>query len=180
MFTLAYPLPLIQILIVVGSLYQGLSGRTHFPKCHHQTPRIFNSISNMSNLTYSTGPGTCTGNLTLCIDPNLCTLQTCDLSLASFDYLPSVPGNALIAAIFGVCIVTQLILGIGKKTFGYMVAMFLGLLAEIIGYVARILLNSSPFDNNNFIMYLTCLTIAPALISASVSHNCMIVVLFNH
>ena len=122
----------------------------------------------MSNLTHSTGHGTGTGNLTLLLNPELCTLETCDLSMASFDYLPTVPGNAIYAAIFGVYVVAQLFLGIKHKTWGYMVAMVTGLLLEVIGYVGRVLLHSSPFNNNDFLIYLICLTIAPALLSASV------------
>jgi hypothetical protein len=102
------------------------------------------------------------------MNPNLCTIDTCDLSMASFDYIPSLGGNALFAAIFGILIVGQLFLGIRHKTWGYMTAMILGLLLEIVGYVARVMLNGSPFNNNDFLMYLICLTIAPALLSASV------------
>ena len=122
-----------------------------------------------SNLTHSNGHGIGYGNITLLMNPELCTLETCDLSMASFLYLPTVPGNAIYAAIFAIYIIAQLFLGIKHKTWGYMVAMVLGLLLEVIGYVARIMLHNSPFDNNNFLMYLVTLTIAPALLSASVS-----------
>jgi len=81
----------------------------------------------MSNLTHSNGDGTGSGNVTLLNNPNLCTLQTCDLSLASFLYIPTLPGNALYAGIFGVLVFAQLFLGIKYKTWGYMTAMILGL-----------------------------------------------------
>ena len=115
----------------------------------------------MSNLTHSDGYGTGTGNATLLADPSLCTLQTCDLSMASFLYLPTVGGNALYAGIFGIMFVGQLYLGIRHKTWGYMIAMLCGLALEIVGYVSRVMLNSSPFNNNDFLIYLICLTIAP-------------------
>lgn len=70
----------------------------------------------MSNLTHSDGYGTGTGNATFLADPSLCTLQTCDLSMASFLYLPTVAGNALYAGIFGVMFIGQLYLGIRHKT----------------------------------------------------------------
>lgn len=88
--------------------------------------------------------------------------------MASFMYLPTVPGNAIYAAIFGIYIIAQLFLGFKHKTWGYMVAMVTGLILEVIGYVGRILLHSSPFNNNDFLIYLVTLTIAPALLSASV------------
>ncbi|KAK0107329.1 hypothetical protein ONS95_004023 [Cadophora gregata] len=122
----------------------------------------------MSNLTHSNGHGTGYGNQTLLENPNLCTLDTCDLSLASFLYIPTLPGNVLFAAIFGIYLVAQIFLGIKHKTWGYMVAMVMGLLLEVIGYVGRVLLHNDPFNDNNFLMYLVTLTIAPALLSASI------------
>jgi hypothetical protein len=129
----------------------------------------------MSNLTHSTGHGTGYGNATLLANPELCTLQTCDLSLASFLYLPTVVGNGLYAGIFGIFIFGQLYLGIKHRAWGYMIAVILGLVLELIGYVARVMLHDSPFNNNDFLMYLICLTIAPALLSASVSRTIQIV-----
>ncbi len=122
-----------------------------------------------SNLTHWGPNGTWHGNLTLLLDHSLCTLETCDLTLSSFLYLPSLPANTIYAAIFGIYLITQLFLGIKHKTWGYMCAMVLGLALEVVGYVGRILLYYSPFDYNNFLIYLVTLTIAPALLSASVS-----------
>jgi hypothetical protein len=118
-------------------------------------------MSSLTSLTH--------GNATLQANPDtLCTLSTCDLSLAHFTYLPSLGGNALYAVIFGLFIVGQLYLGIKHRTWGFMTAMSSGLVLEIIGYIARIMMNSNPFNKNSFLLYLICLTIAPALISAAV------------
>jgi hypothetical protein len=111
------------------------------------------------------------GNLTVLLDSNkLCNISICDLTLASFDYIPNLAGNTLYAAIFGLYIFINLFLGIRYETWGYMVGLCLGLIAEVIGYVARILLHNNPFDptGNNFIMYIVCLTIAPAFLSAAI------------
>ncbi len=121
-------------------------------------------LEKMSNLTTSTS-----GNATLRADPqNLCTLALCDLSLARVNYLPSLGGNALYASLFGTFIIAQVYLGIKHRTWGFMIAMFFGLLGEVIGYVARIMMNSNPFSKPNFLTYLICLTIAPALLSAGI------------
>lgn len=80
-----------------------------------------------TNLTHSTGHGEGTGNQTLLEYPYLCTLQTCDLTLSSFLYRPTLPGNAIFAAIFALLLLGQIFLGIKHKTWGYMVAMILGL-----------------------------------------------------
>ncbi|PQE27910.1 hypothetical protein CJF30_00009097 [Rutstroemia sp. NJR-2017a BBW] len=119
-------------------------------------------------ITHQFPNGSYIGNLSLIMFPHNCTLQTCDLTMASFEYLPTVAGNGIYAGIFGLAILAQLFLGIKHKTWGYMVAMLFGLLLEVIGYVARILIHNNPFDNNNFLMYLICLTIAPAFLTAAI------------
>ncbi|KAL3425376.1 RTA1 like protein [Phlyctema vagabunda] len=121
-----------------------------------------------TNLTHSFGLGQGTGNATLLENPELCTLQTCDLTLAAFLYLPNLPGNAIFAGIFGACTIGQLAMGFRFKTWGYTTAMILGLLLEVMGYIGRILLNDSPFNNDYFLLYLITLTIAPAFMTAAI------------
>ena len=110
------------------------------------------------------------GNITLFIDPELCNLSVCDLTLAHFDYIPNLAGNALYTAIFGLYIFANIYLGFRHRTWGYMAAMFLGLTGEVVGYIGRILLWQNPFDptGNDFLIYLVSLTIAPAFFSAAV------------
>ncbi|KAL7928411.1 RTA1 like domain-containing protein [Trichoderma chlorosporum] len=117
----------------------------------------------MSNLTSTHG-----GNITLILNPELCTLETCDLSLAQLQYLPSVWGNAIFVGIFGLFLPAQLFLGIKYKTWGFMAGLLLGIALEVAGYVSRILLHFSIFNKNDFILYLIFLTIAPAFISAGI------------
>lgn len=81
-------------------------------------------------LTHQFPNGSYIGNVTLILNPHLCTLQTCDLSMSSFEYRPTVAGNAIYAAIFGISILAQLYLGIKHKTWGYMVAMLFGLVCR--------------------------------------------------
>jgi hypothetical protein len=114
------------------------------------------------------GPGSTdyVGNITLILNPELCTLETCDLTLANFMYLPTVPGNAIFAGLFGLFIIVQLFLGIKHKIWGFMSALCLGLLLECVGYIARILIHNNPFESNFFLIYLVLLTIAPAFLTA--------------
>ncbi|RDI87016.1 ATP-dependent helicase [Venturia inaequalis] len=96
-----------------------------------------------------------------------CTLETCPLSCAQVDYLPTLAGNAIYAAAFGILLVAQVGLGIRYKTWGFMVGMVCGLLLEVVGYAGRIMLHDNPFDFNNFIIYLVTLTIAPAFLTGA-------------
>lgn len=112
----------------------------------------------MSNLTSIHG-----GNLTLIEHPTLCTLATCDLTLASFTYIPCLPFNSTYLAIFALLFLLQFSLGIWYKTWGFMVAMMVGLLLEVFGYAHRVLLWKNPFNYNAFLTELICLTIVSLL-----------------
>ncbi|PLB47686.1 putative RTA1 domain protein [Aspergillus steynii IBT 23096] len=113
-------------------------------------------------------PGTPTTNTTLLHNPELCTLDTCPMELANIEYVPNLAGNIFFVAIFGLVLAFQLGFGIKYKTWSYMIAMIGGLALEIIGYVARIQMHYNPFPSDPFLMYLVCLTIGPAFLSAAI------------
>lgn len=92
-----------------------------------------------------------TFNATLYNDPELCTLDTCPLSLANVDYVPSLAGNALYVALFSLVLASQLGLGVYYRTWTYLIAMGGGLLGEIIGYVGRVQMHYNPFTQNPFL-----------------------------
>jgi hypothetical protein len=84
-----------------------------------------------------------------------CTIAICPLETygqAFFNYRPSLPGNSIYAAIFGICLVLQLAFGIRKKTWGFLAGMVVGLLLEVVGYAGRIKMYSDPFTKNSFLM----------------------------
>ncbi|GIK00908.1 hypothetical protein Aspvir_004938 [Aspergillus viridinutans] len=102
-------------------------------------------------------------------DPSdYCTLDTCPLSLANFDYVPNLASNVLYLALFGTMLVANLGLGIYYRTWGYLVGMIGGLALEVIGYVGRVQLHYNPFPFDPFLEYLICLTIGPAFLSAAI------------
>ncbi|PKX96390.1 RTA1 domain-containing protein [Aspergillus novofumigatus IBT 16806] len=97
-----------------------------------------------------------------------CTLDTCPLSLANFNYVPNLAGNLLYLALFCTMLVANLVLGIYYRTWGYLVGMIGGLALEVIGYVGRVQLHYNPFPFDPFLEYLICLTIGPAFLSAAI------------
>ncbi|KAL4864556.1 hypothetical protein BDV12DRAFT_175976 [Aspergillus spectabilis] len=107
-------------------------------------------------------------NQTLLENPELCTLDTCPLSMASVEYRPVLWGQILFMAIFGIAAIIQLILGIRYKTWTFMVAMVLGLIGEVVGYGGRVSLWDNPFNGDAFLQYLVALTIAPAFLTAAI------------
>ncbi|KAJ5641544.1 hypothetical protein N7490_005544 [Penicillium lividum] len=97
-----------------------------------------------------------------------CTLSTCPLSEAYLDYLPNLPANAFFVALFGLIAGIQLLLGIKYRIWTYMTPMLFGLILEVLGYIGRIMIHSNPFNFSSFLLYLVCLTIAPAFFSAAI------------
>ena len=90
-------------------------------------------------------------NETLYNDPNLCTLDTCPLSWAEVDYVPSLAGNLIYVGVFGLALLLQIGLGIYYKTWTYLIAMVGGLVGEIIGYIGRVQMHYNPFLKNPFL-----------------------------
>jgi len=85
-----------------------------------------------------------------------------------YGYRPNMGANAFFAAIFGICGIIQLGLGIRYRTWTFMIALTLGCLGEVIGYAGRIILNDNPYDDNGFTTQICCLIISPAFIAAGV------------
>ncbi|THC95874.1 hypothetical protein EYZ11_004652 [Aspergillus tanneri] len=97
-----------------------------------------------------------------------CSLETCPLTYAHTFYLPNTGGNAFYIALFGLFIPVQLFLGIRHRTWGFLVGLMCGLILEVLGYVARLKMRDNPFIDRWFVMYLVCLTIAPAFFSGAI------------
>ncbi|KAI1622817.1 putative RTA1 domain protein [Exophiala viscosa] len=102
-------------------------------------------------------------------DPINCTYATCSVQeWGQLDYIPSLAGNALYVAIFSLTLIAQTILGIYHGTWGFMIGVVAGNALEILGYAYRIELHYDDFNNNDFIIYLVGLTIAPAFYSGAI------------
>ncbi|KAA8650803.1 RTA1 domain-containing protein [Aspergillus tanneri] len=112
--------------------------------------------------------GTPTPNATLLANPHLCTLDTCPIELATVRYVPNFGGNVFFVVLFALALIIQLSFGTKAKTWSYMIAMLGGLILEIIGYIARIQMHYNPFKADPFLMYLVCLTLGPAFLSAAI------------
>lgn len=101
-----------------------------------------------------------------------CTLDTCCLWQSNFLYRPSFAGNVFFGVFFGVFVLPQLAFGIKYRTTGFAIAMISGLALEVVGYGGRLMLHNNPWDQNGFLVYLICATVAPVFISAAI-YLCM-------
>lgn len=89
-----------------------------------------------------------------------CTKDTCPLNLSYWGYLPSVPANALFAALFGISLIGFITASImSRKFLGFSIAMVSGSILEVLGYAGRIVSFSNPFNQNGFLIQIVCLTI---------------------
>ncbi len=87
------------------------------------------------------------GNLTYEQYLDQCTLDNCTIEESEWGYRPSLPGNALFAALFGISAV--LFFGqamISRRFIGFAIAMVIGCILEVVGYVGRLMAYNNPFD----------------------------------
>lgn len=81
-----------------------------------------------------------------------CTVSACPIELSVYGYRPSLAASCSLIGLYTVCMVIQVILGWRYSTWGYMTAMLLGCVDEILGYVGRILYWQNPWAQPGFIM----------------------------
>lgn len=80
------------------------------------------------------------------LNPNDCTIDTCDLEFSYYGYQPSLKANAVLLAVFGFSCLAYIGQGILSRRFiGFTIAMVLGTLGETIGYVGRVMMHSNPW-----------------------------------
>ncbi|RVX72385.1 hypothetical protein B0A52_03573 [Exophiala mesophila] len=108
-------------------------------------------------------------NSTIPIRPANCAeYYECLVAWGYVNYLPSIAANVVFVVLFAIGLIAQAVLCFRLRTWGFSIAMLLGITLEVIGYGGRIGMHYDVFIDTWFIMYLCCLTIAPALFSAAV------------
>lgn len=81
-----------------------------------------------------------------------CILSTCPLFDAQVQYIPSLAGKTLYLTICALLLAGQITLDLIYRTWGFLIAIFFGLLLEIIGHVPRLQLHHDAFDHNACLM----------------------------
>ena len=97
-----------------------------------------------------------------------CTLTYCPVEVSVYGYRASLPFSSILIALYALCLVAQLVMGYMYKTWGFMAAMALGCLTEILGYVGRIMMWKNPWNDGGFIMQIVLITIGPVFFSAAI------------
>jgi hypothetical protein len=81
-----------------------------------------------------------------------CTVDACPIEWSVYGYRPSLADSAAMIALYTICMIAQVIFGWRYKTWGYMSAMLLGCISEIMGYIGRIMMWQDPWGDTGFIM----------------------------
>ncbi|KAF9699448.1 hypothetical protein EKO04_002093 [Ascochyta lentis] len=102
--------------------------------------------------------------------PGFCTQVTpeCPVEGTIYGYYPSIGWNSAFAGFFGLALLINVFLGIRYRTWSFAIAMSLGCIGELVGYIGRIIMWNNPFDEAGFQMQICCLIIAPAFVSAAI------------
>ncbi|KAL2823242.1 RTA1 like protein-domain-containing protein [Aspergillus cavernicola] len=101
------------------------------------------------------------------MDPALCSLETCSIEDAYITYQPTIAGNSVYIALFGILLVIQAVQTPLYRMWWFSGSMLIGLLLEVMGYAARIVFHDDPFNFDFFLMNLICLSLAPVFFCAA-------------
>ncbi|KAH7409578.1 RTA1 like protein-domain-containing protein [Cadophora sp. MPI-SDFR-AT-0126] len=92
----------------------------------------------------------------------------CPVEATTYGYYPNLGANIVMVAIFAICAIAQIVLGIKYRLRAYPIVVFLGCLGETVGYVGRVLMHSNPWDTGPFIIQILLLIVSPSLLAAGI------------
>ncbi|KAI8293704.1 Sphingoid long-chain base transporter RSB1 [Colletotrichum sp. SAR 10_98] len=70
----------------------------------------------------------------------------CPVEATVYGYYPNVGGNAFLLAIFILCTVSQLFLGVKYRLRAFTTVMVIGCLLEALGYIGRLMMSKNPWS----------------------------------
>jgi len=70
----------------------------------------------------------------------------CPVSATTYGYEPDLGANAFFAALFGLLLLTTLVIGIRTKTWTYTIALGIGTFGEFVGYIGRLIMHNNPWN----------------------------------
>ncbi|KAI1141064.1 RTA1-domain-containing protein [Hypoxylon sp. FL0543] len=98
-----------------------------------------------------------------------CTPAICPYDKSFYPYRIDIVPNAVFLGMFSVSLILFLaVFAYTRRGAFFTVAMVLGLICEILGYVGRIMSWHNQWSENGFLMQICCLTIAPAFLAAGI------------
>ncbi|KAL4926414.1 RTA1 domain-containing protein [Aspergillus undulatus] len=92
----------------------------------------------------------------------------CPVEATTYGYYPNFGGNVFFAVWFGLLGLIQLGVGVYYRSWTIMIALAVGALMELAGYIGRILMNDNPWNSDAFKLQIVCLVLAPTFIAAGI------------
>ncbi|KAH8693655.1 RTA1 like protein-domain-containing protein [Talaromyces proteolyticus] len=89
-------------------------------------------------------------------------------SIGNISFTPLYAPNVIFTVIFSLLLLAQIILTtVYYRFYGYATGMLGGLLLELLGYAAKVMLSHDRGNKNGYIMYIIGLTLGPTFLSSS-------------
>ncbi|KAF2847377.1 RTA1-domain-containing protein [Plenodomus tracheiphilus IPT5] len=92
----------------------------------------------------------------------------CPVNATLYGYTPNMGANAFLCALFGVCFISTIVMGIMTKTWTYTAALGVGTFLETAGYVGRVIMNGNPWSESGFKLQICCLVLGPSFVAAAI------------
>jgi hypothetical protein len=92
----------------------------------------------------------------------------CPVNATLYGYRPHMGANTFLCALFGVCLIATLVIGIMTKTWTYTLALGIGTFLECAGYVGRVIMNGNPWSESGFKLQICCLVLGPSFVAAAI------------
>ncbi|KAB8300073.1 hypothetical protein EYC80_000306 [Monilinia laxa] len=92
----------------------------------------------------------------------------CPVEATVYGYTPSLGFNAFFLAFFVLAAIYHLVNGIRYRTYFFGIAITIGCIGEVTGYLGRILLHNNPWSDIGFEIQISCLIFSPSFVVASV------------
>lgn len=92
----------------------------------------------------------------------------CPVNATLYGYYPNMGANAFFTALFGVCFIATIVIGIMTKTWTYTLALGIGTFLETGGYIGRVIMHQNPWSSGGFKLQICCLVLAPSFIAAAI------------
>ncbi len=84
-----------------------------------------------------------------------CNLDNCPVEWSMFGYRPSLAANVVFLVLFALIGAVHTYFGVRWRSWGFMTGMLLGCVAEILGYVGRIMMWHDPFSYYGFMIQIS-------------------------
>ncbi len=102
-------------------------------------------------------------------DRSNCTLSTCTIDSSYYFYRVSLAANTTFVVLFALSLIGFILTyAFTRRGTAFTVAMTIGTILEVLGYVGRIMSWHNQWSQNGFLMQIVCLTIAPAFMAGAI------------